>query len=187
MTPRAPLVTWQLEQLEAECGLLQGHAADPDCPCETDTEHCERKHLLIIEALAKETYPMLEDEREKQIMTDLADQARAWRKRVEELTIGNQVPAASLSFEGEGNPREPIRIERGETTEVKVFKEREKFYPGSLRTIKPREDVLVIIGCPTDRADWTEGDCICRGTGERGCTEIHSISKPRVQEIVAAS
>ena len=168
MTMR-PLVRWQLEQLEAECALLQGHAADPSCPCETDTEHCVRKHLLTIEALAKETYPMMENETDKQIMTDLADQARTWRKRVEELTIGSPAPAS--------NPKEPLRIERGETTEVKVFKEESEFHEGSLRTIKPREDVLVVIGCPMDRADWIEGDCICRATGERGCTEIHSISK----------
>lgn len=170
MTPRAALVTWQLEQIEAECALLQGHAADPDCPCETDTEHCERKHLLIIEALAKEAYPMLEDESEKQIMTDLVDQARVWRKRVEELTIGSQSPGS--------NPQEPIRIERGETREVKVFKEESEFHEGSLRTIKPREDIIVIIGCPKDRAEWNGGDeCVCLATGERGCTEIHSISK----------
>ncbi|GAI74283.1 unnamed protein product, partial [marine sediment metagenome] len=27
---------------------------------------------------------------EKQLMSDLADQARTWRKEVEQLTIGNQ-------------------------------------------------------------------------------------------------
>ena len=79
---RPPLVQWQLEQLEAECALLQGHAADTSCPCETDTEHCVRKHLLTIEALAKEAYPMLDNEGEKGIMADLVYQARAWRKRV---------------------------------------------------------------------------------------------------------
>ncbi len=179
MTPRTPLVKWQLEQLEAECALLQGHAADPSCPCESETEHCVRKHLLTIEALAKETYPMLENESEKEAMTDLVDQARTWRKQVEELTIGNPGPG--------NNPKEPLRIERGETTEVKVFKEEEKFFPGSLRTIKPREDVIVIIGCPVDRASWEDGECICRATGERGCTEIHSIAKLNVQEVSAAS
>ncbi|MBA7523148.1 hypothetical protein ES705_15271 [subsurface metagenome] len=175
---RSPLVQWQLDQIEAECALLQGHATDPDCPCETDTENCERKHLLVIEALAKEAYPMLENESEKGIMIDLADQARAWRKRVEQLTIGNPQPIA-----GPDNPKEPVRIERGEMTEVKVFKEESEFHGGSFRTIKPREDVIVIIGCPTDKADWIGGECICRGTGERGCTEIHSISKPKVQEV----
>jgi hypothetical protein len=175
---RSPLVQWQLDQIEAECALLQGHATDPSCPCDTDTENCERKHLLTIEGLAKEAYPMLEDEAEKQLMIDLADQARAWRKRVEQLTIGNPQPAADTD-----NPKEPVRIERGEMTEVKVFKEESEFHGGSFRTIKPREDVIAIIGCPTDKADWIGGECICRGTGERGCTEIHSISKPKVQEI----
>ena len=178
MTPRGALVTWQLEQLEAECALLQGHATDPTCPCETDTEHCVRKHLLTIEALAKETYPMLDNESEKEVMTDLADQARTWRKQVEELTMGNPAP--------DNNPGEPVRIERGETTEVKVFKEESEFHPGSLRTIKPREDVIVVIGCPVDEADWIGGECICRGTGERGCTAIHSLAKPKVQEIFAS-
>ncbi len=121
---------------------------------------------------------MLENESEKGIMIDLADQARAWRKRVEQLTIGNPQPAA-----GPDNPKEPVRIERGEMTEVKVFKEESEFHGGSFRTIKPREDIIAIIGCPTDKADWIGGECICRGTGERGCTEIHSISKPKVQEI----
>lgn len=175
-----PLVKWQLEQIEAECALLQGHAADPTCPCESDTEHCVRKHLLTIEALAKETYPMLENESEKGIMTDLADQARTWRKQVEELTIGGNTDPRPE------NPREPVRIEHGETTEVKVFKEESEFHEGSLRTIKPREDVIVIIGCPVDQADWIGGECICRETGERGCTEIHSIAKPKVQEVVAS-
>ena len=175
---RSPLVQWQLDQIEAECALLQGHATDPSCPCDTDTENCERKHLLTIEGLAKEAYPMLEDEAEKQLMIDLADQARAWRKRVEQLTIGNPQPIADTD-----NPKEPVRIERGEMTEVKVFKEESEFHGGSFRTIKPREDVIAIIGCPTDKADWIGGECICRGTGERGCTEIHSISKPKVQEI----
>ncbi|MBA7523079.1 hypothetical protein ES705_15202 [subsurface metagenome] len=170
---RPPLLQWQLDQIEAECALLQGHATDPSCPCDTDTENCERKHLLTIEGLAKETYPMLEDETEKQLMIDLADQARAWRKRVEQLTIGNPQPAANPD-----NPKEPVRIERGETREVKIYKEEPEFHAGSFRTIKPTEDVIAIIGCPTDKADWIGGNCICRETGERGCTEIHSLSKP---------
>ncbi|GAJ02647.1 unnamed protein product, partial [marine sediment metagenome] len=120
------------------------------------------------------TYPMLENETEKQLMIDLADQARAWRKRVEQLTIGNPEPVAA------GNP-EPVRTERGETREVKIFKEEPEFHAGSFRTIKPTEDVIAIIGCPTDKADWIGGECICQGTGERGCTEIHSLSKPIIK------
>lgn len=172
-----PLLRWQLEQIEKECGLLQGHATDPDCPCETDTEHCQRKHLLMIEALAEETYPMAEDEKTKGIMTDLADQARAWRKQVEQLTVGS---AENENSPGD-NPQAPVRTERGETRLVKVFKEASAFHAGSLRTIKPREDVIAIIGCPIDTADWIGGECLCHSTGERGCTEIHSLDEPIIQ------
>jgi len=167
---RPPLVIWQLEQIEGECALLQGHAADPSCPCETDTEHCVRKHLLTIEALAKETYAMVDNEQDKEIMTDLADQARAWRKRVEQINL-----------EGEGsppNPPEPIRTEQHDGFQTKIFKETAEFHAGSFRTIKPREDVLVVIGCPIDAADWIGDECICRATGERGCTDIHSLNEP---------
>ena len=98
MTP-APLVTWQYEQIEAECALLSGHATDPDCPCDSDTENCIRKHLLTIEALAKETYPMDISDREKQSMADLAAQARSWRKQIEDLTTGN--PNGNPDSEGD--------------------------------------------------------------------------------------
>ena len=83
----SPLIRWQYEQIEAECSLLTGHATDPSCPCESDTENCIRKHLLTIEALAKETYPMVETEQQKEVMADLADQARTWRKQVEQQTL----------------------------------------------------------------------------------------------------
>ena len=169
---RPPLVQWQLEQIEGECALLQGHAADPSCPCETDAEHCVRKHLLTIEALAKETYAMVDNEQDKEIMTDLADQARAWRKRVEQLSI-----------ESESNlpdPPQPIRTEQHDDFQTKIFKETGEFHAGSFRTIKPREDVLVVIGCPIDTAEWKGGDCVCRSTGERGCSEIHSLNEPTI-------
>jgi len=167
---RSPLVIWQLEQIEAECALLQGHATDPSCPCSTDTEHCIRKHLLTIEGLAKEAYPMLEDEREKEQMSDLADQARAWRKQVEQLTIGSQ----------DDNPspgEQPIRTEQTDFGEIRIFKEQSEFHPGSMRTIKPDEETLVLVGCPVDRARWSEGECICQDTGDRGCTALHSITR----------
>ncbi|GAJ09975.1 unnamed protein product, partial [marine sediment metagenome] len=99
-----PLVTWQYEQIEAECALLTGHATDPSCPCESDTEHCIRKHLLTIEALAKETYPMDISDQEKQGMADLADQARTWRKQVESYNTGGGSPEPV-------NPGEVIRTE----------------------------------------------------------------------------
>ncbi|GAI72680.1 unnamed protein product [marine sediment metagenome] len=167
---RPPLVLWQLEQLEGECALLQGHAADPSCPCETDTEHCVRKHLLTIEALAKETYAMLDDDQEKEIVADLADQARVWRKRVEQISLESS-PA--------DNPTpQPIRAEQHNGHQTQIFKETTEFHAGSFRTIKPREDLLAVIGCPIDTTDWINEECICRATGERGCTEIHSLNEP---------
>ncbi len=165
----SPLVTWQYEQIEAECALLTGHATDPDCPCDSDTENCIRKHLLTIEALAKETYPMDISDREKQNMADLADQARTWRKQIEQYTIGSGAPA---------NPKEPVRTEElaGGEGEVRIYKEKGEFHAGSFRTIKPDENTLVLVGCPVDRASWKDQSCICRDTGERGCTELHSIT-----------
>ncbi len=204
---RSPLVIWQFEQIEAECALLQGHAADPSCPCESETEHCIRKHLLTIEALAKETYPMLDNPTEKQQMDDLSTQARTWRKEIEQLTLAGNNPVNGLGVGGEpryGQPKteaereaehlarfgstetpqrgtgqesgeQPHRIERTETDEIRIYKEFSEFHPGSLRTIK-HDDTLVLIGCPTDRASWQGGECICQDTGERGCTELHSIT-----------
>lgn len=169
---RNPLVTWQYEQIEAECALLTGHATDPACPCESDTEHCIRKHLLTIEALAKETYPMDISDHEKQGMADLADQARTWRKQIEQYTIGSGSPEPA-------NPGEVIRTEELEhgAGEVRIYKEQGEFHAGSLRTIKPDEETLVLVGCPVDRAAWQNQECICQGTGERGCMELHSVTK----------
>jgi len=171
MTP-APLVTWQYEQIEAECALLSGHATDPDCPCDTDTENCIRKHLLTIEALAKETYPMDITDQEKQKMADLADQARAWRKDIEQYTIGSGSPEPA-------NPKAPARTEQLITGagEVRIYKEKGEFHAGSFKTIKPDEDTLVLVGCPVDSGSWEGGECICRDTGERGCMELHSVTR----------
>ncbi|MBA7608637.1 hypothetical protein ES703_15816 [subsurface metagenome] len=210
MTPaHSPLVVWQFEQIEAECALLQGHATDPSCPCESETEHCIRKHLLTIEALAKETYPMVNSDQEKQQMTDLAEQARQWRKEIEQLTMGSDNPDNGLGTGGEpryGQPKteaeretehlarfgtaetpqrgtgqksgeQPFRIERTGADEIRIYKELEEFHPGSLRTIK-QDDNLVLVGCPVDRASWEGSECVCRDTGERGCTELHSITRP---------
>ena len=171
MTAHSPLVIWQLEQIEAECALLQGHATDPTCPCESETEHCIRKHLLTIEALAKEAYPMVKEPQEKERLTDLADQARQWRKEVEALTQGNSDPNP-----GTESPPQPFRIERTETGEVHVYKELSGFHQGSLRTIE-QDDTRALVGCPVDRATWQNEECICRD-GERGCMELHSVTRP---------
>ncbi|MBA7522463.1 hypothetical protein ES705_14582 [subsurface metagenome] len=164
-----PLQLWQLEQIEAECALLQAHATDPSCPCESDTEHCIRKHLLIIEALSKEAVPMVSEQEEKQFLSDLADNARTWRKAVEQLTIG---AAAEIS----GNPdgKKALRTEQLDGEQVIVYKELEDFHEGSIRTLTPDAQTLLLVGCPTDRADYVAGECVCRDTGERGCVELHS-------------
>lgn len=106
-------------------------------------------------------------------MSDLADQARSWRKEVEQLTIGGPETEPD-------NPEPPTRIEQTPAGEVRIYKELAEFHPGSLRTVKPDDDTLVLVGCPTDRARWTGTDCICQATGERGCTELHSISKKKI-------
>jgi len=174
---RNPLVTWQYEQIEAECALLTGHATDPACPCDSDTENCIRKHLLTIEALAKETYPMDISDHEKQGMADLADQARAWRKKIEQLTINPGSPDPGSPEPAD--PGEAIRTEELEhgAGEVRIYKEQGEFHAGSLRTIKPDEQTLVLVGCPIARGSWENQECICRGNGERGCMELHSITK----------
>ena len=168
----SPLVRWQYEQIEAECSLLSGHATDPDCPCESDTENCIRKHLLTIEGLAQETYPMDISDQGKQKMADLADQARSWRKDIEQYTIGG-------SSSEPANPKEPISTEQLTTGagEVRIYKEKGEFHAGSFRTIKPDEDTLVLVGCPVDLAAWENQECLCRDTGERGCMELHSITR----------
>lgn len=173
---RNPLVTWQYEQIEAECALLTGHATDPACPCDSDTENCIRKHLLTIEALAKETYPMDISDQEKQGMADLADQARTWRKQIEQYTIGSGSPEPANP-----EPGEVIRTEELEhgAGEVRIYKEQGEFHPGSLRTIKPDEETLVLVGCPVDRGSWQNDECICLETGERGCMGLLSITKFR--------
>lgn len=169
--PLSPLVRWQYEQIEKECGLLTSHATDPDCPCDTDTENCIRKHLLIIEALAQETYPMDISDQEKQRMADLADQARDWRKQIEQYTIGS-------GSQETNNPSPPIRTEQlaGGEGDVRIYKEKGEFHAGSFRTIKPDEQTMVLVGCPIDRASWENQECLCQATGERGCMELHSIT-----------
>ena len=173
MGKHTPLQTWQLEQIEMECSLLTGHVTDPSCPCESDTENYIRKHLLTIEALAKEAYPMLTDPDEKGLMYDLADQARTWRKNIELITLEDleDTPA------GDPLPRQsgaPLRIEQLDDTEVRIFREKEVFHAGSFRT-KKLDDTLVVVGCPVDRAQWTDQECICKESGERGCMELHTI------------
>ncbi|MBA7664124.1 hypothetical protein ES703_72175 [subsurface metagenome] len=176
MSKHTPLQTWQLEQIEMECALLTGHATDPSCPCESDTENCIRKHLLTIEALAKEAYPMLDDPLEKCHMSELADQARAWRKQIEQINF-EDIEDSTIEDPEPAGKGAPIRTEQLDDTEVRIYKEKGEFYASSFRTIKPSEKTLVLVGCPKDSALWQEQECVCRDTGERGCMELHSIKK----------
>jgi len=46
-------------------------------------------------------------------MDDLANQARTWRKQVEQLTLNNNNPDSELA--------QPFRIERTETDEIRIY------------------------------------------------------------------
>ena len=116
---------------------------------------------------------MLEDPDEKQQMTDLADQARAWRKDIEHMTIGNGPDDENH------NQGDPLSVEQLPDAEVRIYKEKQEFHAGSFRTIKPDEETLVLVGCPVERAAWQDQQCICHESGERGCMELHSITKMR--------
>jgi len=72
------ITKWQFEQLEKELRLLQGHLSDPSCPCQTDGEHCVRKHLITIAALAAETVPIAKGENEKKLLKELMDEAQGF-------------------------------------------------------------------------------------------------------------
>ena len=83
-----PLLKWQYERIIKELLLLQDHAADTSCPCETDNERCIRKHLMTIEAYAEETVPIEEDEHYTAELTRLAEEAMAHRQQEERVLCG---------------------------------------------------------------------------------------------------
>ena len=112
-TPMA-MMEWQYRTLIAELQLLQGHAADPSCPCALGDigEYCHAKHLLSVAALAMETEAMEGDKDRGNMLIALGDEAtglheemrrfvqdpegskghadlvewsRAWRKRLEKV------------------------------------------------------------------------------------------------------
>ncbi|WP_045221861.1 hypothetical protein [Desulfonatronum thioautotrophicum] len=86
-----PILKWQYEQLLKEMLLLQNHLTDQDCPCETESEMCVRKHLLIIEAYAQETIP-LETEQEFQTkLQQLAVEAKEKRNAEERMLRGEDL------------------------------------------------------------------------------------------------
>lgn len=79
-----PILKWQYDQLVKELLLLQEHQADPHCPCEGAGEMCVRKHLMTIEGYAQETLAIEEDERWREKLGRLAEEALNYRHREEE-------------------------------------------------------------------------------------------------------
>lgn len=88
--PIKPIVKWQYEQITKCLLLIQGHAGDATCPCATEGEMCLRKHLLELQALCEETLPICDDEKQKQRLFDLAQEARELRAD-EELKLCGKV------------------------------------------------------------------------------------------------
>ncbi len=91
-----PLLKWQYDQLLKELLLLQEHQTEPSRSCESKSEMCVRKHLLIIEAYAQETAPMEEKEDYEEKLLRLADEARRFRKEEEAALRGE---SAGESFD----------------------------------------------------------------------------------------
>lgn|GEM_PF-489398 len=85
-----PIVKWQREQLTKELLLLQGHGADPSCPCKSEGEACVRKHLLTIEALCDETLAI--DQEHTEDYLDLSGAAREIREVEEKRLCRQDVP-----------------------------------------------------------------------------------------------
>ncbi len=83
-----PLLKWQYEQLVKELLLLQDHLTDPDSPCETESEMCIRKHLLIIEAYAQETVAMEQSREYRENLEKLVIEAREKRRAQERELLG---------------------------------------------------------------------------------------------------
>ena len=120
-----PIVKWQYDQIVKELLLLQEHAADKTCPCESAGEMCVHKHLMTIEAYAQETGAIETDEAyRKKLQTlaveardhrdheekalceegaheDLIQWARDWRKQFEGYAMARdaEVPAQTCSVE----------------------------------------------------------------------------------------
>ena len=86
-----PILKWQYEQIIKELLLLQEHASDPSCPCETENEMCFRKHLFLIEAYAQETLTIEEDEEMNGKLERLSKEAREFRRMQEKVLRGEDV------------------------------------------------------------------------------------------------
>ena len=92
------MMNWQFVQLQKQLLLLQLHAEDTSCPCNfsdaENVEHCIRKHLLVIEALAEETATMSEDTDVMTALGEIAEEAREYR-RLEEDRLHDGKPFKS--------------------------------------------------------------------------------------------
>ena len=86
-----PILKWQYEQIIKELLLLQEHASDPSCPCETENEMCFRKHLFLIEAYAQETLTIEDDDEMNPRLDTLAKEAKEFRRMQEKVLRGENV------------------------------------------------------------------------------------------------
>jgi hypothetical protein len=91
-----PILKWQYDQLIKELLLLQEHAADRSCPCETDGERCVRKHLIAIEAYAQETMPMEDNQEFKDKLQIIAQEAKDYRAQEEKSLRGHPEEAPDV-------------------------------------------------------------------------------------------
>lgn len=76
--------------------LLQEHAADQSCPCETDGERCVRKYLIAIEAYAQKTMPMEDNQEYKDKLQILAQEAKDYRAQKEKSLCGHPEEAPNV-------------------------------------------------------------------------------------------
>lgn len=94
------MLVWQLERLMGQLMLVGDHYADSTCPCTfgfSDPsgtyvgENCIPKHLLAIYEYATETHPMAGDEKLKEILLTIADEARQIRELEKKKLCGEEV------------------------------------------------------------------------------------------------
>ncbi|MEN8615213.1 hypothetical protein ABFB09_08065 [Dehalogenimonas sp. THU2] len=93
-----PIMKWQYDQLIKELLLLQGHAADPTCPCKSEGEMCIRKHLLTVEALLSETAAMEKSEIMIGTLNEHYEQTRSLRLNEEKYLCGDEMTGKALQL-----------------------------------------------------------------------------------------
>ncbi|GAB6060833.1 hypothetical protein [Desulfonatronum parangueonense] len=84
----ASILKWKYEQILNEMLLLQSHLNGQDPPCESESEMCVRKHLLIIEVNAREAIPLETNEELQKKLRHLAIEAKMKRNAVEKKLSG---------------------------------------------------------------------------------------------------